>query len=236
MRTLSALVLLCFCAPLGAAPPKLNIPVEIQAAGEYVSFVPDTDAVSIIYVGQSGLEPFPSDMLRDQRAFLLHVRGLPKGQYRFTAVGAGDKGEQTKAQFVVTVGQPTPGPGPPPDPGPTPGPGPSPPGPAPFPEKGLRVLVVFDSKKLTELPASQRVVIFSKAVRDYLLAKAGPGNYRFYPVDTDPKNDAKIWQDAFARKRDSVPWIVIGNGEGGEERPLPTTEEEMLALLKKYGG
>lgn len=104
---------LVLAGPLFAAPPQLDIPAEVKAQGDYVVVTPKTDAMNVVYVALSGVEPFPSAMLKDPRAFVLPVRGLAKGKYAFVAVGAGPQGEQTTARFAVLVGE---GPVPPPDP------------------------------------------------------------------------------------------------------------------------
>lgn len=109
----SLLLALLLAGSALAAPPALEIPAEVKAQGDYVVVAPKTDAVNVVYVALSGVEPFPSAMLKDPRAFVLPVRGLPRGRYAFVAVGAGPQGEQTTARFAVLVGE---GPAPPPDP------------------------------------------------------------------------------------------------------------------------
>lgn len=98
----------------------LTIPAEVRPSGQYVTLVPDTDAVSILYVGLVGVEPIPSAVLRDPRMFLLDTRGLPAGRYPFAAVAAGKGGEQARADFAVVIGAPGPPTPVPPGPGPTP--------------------------------------------------------------------------------------------------------------------
>jgi hypothetical protein len=94
----------------------IEIPAEVRAAGDYVTLIPKTDAKAITYVGLSGIEPFPSEFLKDPRAFVLPVRGLPAGRYKFVAVGSLND-VHGKVVFSVFVGDAPPGP---PDPGPTP--------------------------------------------------------------------------------------------------------------------
>jgi hypothetical protein len=86
-----------------ADPPRLVIPVEVKAVGDYVRVSPDTTAKSVVYVGQSGVGSFPNELLADKRVFVLPVRGLPEGRYAFTAVGTLND-EQAVAEFVVVVG------------------------------------------------------------------------------------------------------------------------------------
>ena len=105
-----------------AAPPSIQIEPVVRPSGQYVQFTPKTDAVSVEYVGLDGVEPFPSALLKDGRAFVLDASGLVKDKaYRFVAVAAGKTGEQTRASFTVVNGKtPGPGPMPPPDPMPLP--------------------------------------------------------------------------------------------------------------------
>lgn len=237
MRKFAAIFALVFTAPLLAEPPKLVIPPEVRPAGDYIRFTPDTDAVSVTYIGLSGIDPFPSEELKDVRRFLLQVRGLPEGRYKFAAIGASKDGEQTRTDFEAVVGAPGPGPGPSP-PGPTP-PGPGP-GPAPIPVDGMRVLVVLESAELSDLPAAQHTALYSQAVRRYLNSKcAKVGNtaeWRIWDKDIDVSGTADYWQNAMKRKRGKLPWIIISTGKAGYEGPLPATEADLLDLLKKYGG
>jgi hypothetical protein len=130
------LLLICCAGPLAMQPPhkaepapapappgpRLKVDAEVKPAGQYATFVPDTDCKAVTYVGLSGVEPIPSAVLLDARLFLLDTRGLQPGRYQFAAVGAaGDR--QVRADFAVVVGVP-----PPPQP---PGPGAQPPGPGP---------------------------------------------------------------------------------------------------------
>lgn len=105
MRTVYAMaVLLSLACGLIAGPPSLKIPPEVKSSGETVSFQPETDAVSVIYVGLNGYEPIPSELLKDPRYFLFLTRGIKEGRYDFIAVAASATGEQTKARFTVIVG------------------------------------------------------------------------------------------------------------------------------------
>lgn len=102
----SFLLLLLIACPSWAAPPKLTIPAEVRPAGQYVDFVPDTDAVSVTYVGLDGIDPVPSRRLAEKTAFLLDCYGKPEKRYRFAAVASSATGEQSRADFVVVVGTP----------------------------------------------------------------------------------------------------------------------------------
>lgn len=150
-----------------------------------------------------------------------------------------DLSSVSRQAITTSVVPPDPGPGPNP-PGPTP-PEPTP-SPSPFPGDGLRVLIVFEKSELGKIPPAQLNAVYSENVRNYMETHCAMGengktkDYRYYDQNDDPKNDSKVFRDAMARPRKSVPWIVIGNGKAGEEVPLPSTEAALMDLLKKYGG
>lgn len=126
-RALSVLVLVAMSGVLLAQPPKVKIDNEVRPNGQYVRFTPDTDAVSVTYIGLDGVDAFPNEELKDSRRFLLDIRGLEQNRsYRFAAVASSKTGEQTRVDFLVVIGIPQPLPTPP---GPKPPPSPTPPAP-----------------------------------------------------------------------------------------------------------
>lgn len=242
MRPLTAL-LLTLCAGLAvAAPPALDLPAEVRPANGYARLTPKTDAVSITYVALDGVYPFPSEELKNPRAFVLPAAGLKDGRYRFVAVAAGKGGEQSQGEFVVVVGKADPGP----EPGPAPRPTPEPP--APIAEPGFRVLFVFEAESLTTYPRGQVNAMRAKDVADYLAAKCVKGpdgktpETRAYDQHTPMDAAPKLWKDAMARPRASLPWVVVSNGKTGFEGPVPYNPADpadlapILTLLRKYGG
>ncbi len=136
-------------------------------------------------------------------------------------------------EIVVNIEQLVPKPPAPPKPD-----DPSPPTPsdAPIKEPGFRVLISYDSA--LGVPD----MVNAKVVRDYLFkncVRSADGKtveYRIWDITVPITNAPKLWQDAFARPKKSIPWILISNGKTGYEGLLPTTTEELLTLLKKYGG
>lgn len=106
MRFVSLLIAGLLASFADAAPPKLTIPAELKPVGGYVTLKPETDAVSVTYVGLSGEDAFPSSLLKDGRDFVFPTRGLAEAKYRFAAVASSATGEQTRADFVVVVGTP----------------------------------------------------------------------------------------------------------------------------------
>ena len=115
----------CLAVVLGAsaglaAPPALDIPADqLRPVNGFIAMVPTGDAKSVTYIGLNGAEPTPAAFLSDKRLFLLPVKGLTGGVYRFAAVGSRDD-EHTTREFSITLGDPPapprpPGPGPQPD-------------------------------------------------------------------------------------------------------------------------
>lgn len=94
-------------APTRADPPTIGVPAELRAVGDYARWSPTsaTTAKGVSYVGLSGVDAFPSELLKDSRAFVLPVRGLPAGRYKFRAVGSRND-EHVQEEFVVVVGDP----------------------------------------------------------------------------------------------------------------------------------
>lgn len=105
--------------------------------------------------------------------------------------------------------------------------------------KGLRVLIVEETAQRSSLPAPQLAELTSGTVFDYLNEKCtaeagGKKAWRIFDKDTDVSQEAKFWQDAMGRKRDSLPWLIVSNGRKGFEGPLPANTEALLELIRKY--
>ena len=136
---------------------------------------------------------------------------------------------------TVKVGkQPDPGPDPEPEPDP---PGPDPPSPAPIPEPGFRVLIFYE--KDDTLPSLQQAILAGQEVADYLdkvciEEPGGTAGYRIYDDDADLSNELPVWQKAFQRRPQSLPWCIISNGKTGYEGKLPESPSAFIELCKKH--
>lgn len=117
---------------------------------------------------------------------------------------------------------------------------PAPVPPIPIPGEGLRVLVVYETADVSAYPASQAAIFTSAMVRNYLDAKCakadGVPEFRFLDQNANMQNASPVWQQAMLVKRDSLPWVVIANGKNTFSGPLPKSVDDMLTLLRKYGG
>lgn len=222
---LAPLALILLTASANAAPPKIDIPAEVKPSGDYATVQPTTDAVSVTYVGLSGVDPFPSGFLKDSRSFVLPVRGLKAGQYQFAAIAASKGGEQSRRDFVVIVGS-LPGPTPVPPP-------PKPPepqlDPASAPDDGLYVLLVYESGE--PLTPGQVAVLYGQETREWL--KKNAADFRAYDADTKPT--VNPWKEAVARDRKGLPWVIVAkNRRYVHEGPLPDSPEAFVKLVTKH--
>jgi hypothetical protein len=167
------------------------------------------------------------------------VEAIGKGDVELLVIPEGVKteGEILRRRLAVDAGTPDPPPGP--------GPGPNPPqpiDPAPIPVAGFRVLIVFEEKDASKLPLGQHSAIYGKQIRDYLNAKCVIGadgktkDWWILDQNVNTVNMQKHWQDAMARKRTTLPWLIVSDGKTGYEGPLPLTLEETMKILKKVGG
>jgi hypothetical protein len=219
----------------------LQVKTPPPAPNVLVGFEPDIPDGAAPPIELAGKNPGESVYLYQQVA---------PGRYAFhvSAQVSVDKSEgfdpHDHDSWVVTVG----GPGPvPPPPGPQPPPPvPPPPDPtpdtAPFPATGLHVLIVFETADAVALPAGQRAILYGKANREFLNAKTAPGpdgrtrSWRIYDADTDVTAEAKVWQDAMAVPRQSLPWLVVSNGRTGFSGPLPADPAAFQAIVNQHAG
>lgn len=134
-------------------------------------------------------------------------------------------------QFVITIGDTVPIP--------QPDPQPQPDDKVPIKEPGLRIMIVYESRDVNR-PSVQGTIMFSTTLREYARTHCVTVNrnpeFRLFDKDVSLTGESKIWQDAMARPRQSLPWLLISNGKAGYEGPLPATLDATMALVKKYGG
>ena len=172
--------------------------------------------------------------MRDEDGNLLLVYFNPiPGRYvfRVTAqVPADGLDPLGKATHVVTVGGPRPEPDVDPDVEPDP---PKPDDKAPFPADGLHVLIVYESANNRQLTADQREIMGGADTRAFLDGVA-PKRYRIYDQNSDLQFAPKVWQDAMAVPRTSLPYLVISNGTTGFQGPLDMTPAKFRELVSEH--
>lgn len=166
----------------------------------------------------------------------LTVASVQTARHEFTLVGGDDP--------VPPGPGPTPTPPEPKPPEPKP-PEPKPPEPKPdanpFPgTTGLHVLIVYEDMDKASYPPAQLASWTSQAFYDYMRAKGAGRNWRVFDKDTDASEDEMKWNAAMGRASvkaaGKLPWIMVGNGASGYEGPTPANTEELLKLLKRFGG
>jgi hypothetical protein len=200
------------------------------------------DGEDIKWVTPSELDSF-REYDPDPKKIRLRLIGSKEGTFQLFAICV--KGNKLSEFSIckIQVGKappipPTPDPDPP---GPNP-PGPDPDNPAPIPLAGFRVLITYESGKLSEMPAKQMNILYDQQLRQYLDSKCVVGKdgktkeWRIWDADVDKSGAEKHWQDAATRKKDKLPWILISDGKRGYEGPLPEDTAKTIELLKKYGG
>ena len=238
---MTAFLALAFCQ-------SVELPATIRAqVGAFVLVKPvrleGGKAVRYFTSDDQYLSVFPSELLTDSTATVLVAS--KQGRYKvFAVTAAGDKISSVASTIIVVGDGVDPDPLPPQPKPPQPKPDdPKPddpkPTPAPIPLPGLRVMIVYDSAKLAEMPKEQQAILFGAETRGLLNQKCvadeqGNASWRIYPKVTDISNADKVWQDAIARPRASVPWVVVSNGKTGFEGPLPANAAQFMELVKKY--
>ena len=237
MRRLSVALVLFLAA--SARGQTITLPAEVKGEpGAFLSVPATTDGKVVRWVAMdAGLNLFPVELLKDSKTAV--VIGA-KGRYRLLAYTAVGDVPSSPAICTVIIGE-----APPVPPGPTP-PDPKPPGPtpdpAPIPTAGFRFLIVEETAERSKLPADQREIIGSTVLRLALNAACAKGpdgkspEWRIIDKDAPMAAESKVWQDAMARPRKSLPWLIVSNGTTGFEGPLPATVNEVLAIVEKYKG
>ena len=215
-------------------PPALVVPKTVTTNKRGTATIEATTSGKTVVVAN----PFDdvTDVFRlysdDPSKYVFRFEGDAAGSYKLLFItSVGDK--PVLAPCVVTIPGP---PAPPPIP-------PAPPGPAaPIAGNGLKMLIVYDSVKADKLTAGQQAAIFGKATRDYLNAKSPLGadgkthEWRIWDKDVATDAEDKVWRDAMKRPHPTLPWLIVSNGKSGFEGPLPTSIDDAMSLLKKYGG
>ncbi len=231
-RLAASILLLALAVPCWGQAVTLPKTVE-GTVGDFIQVAAATDGKEVRwFCPDAGLSVFPTQLLKDSKTAVVVAKA--NGAYRLYAYTAKGDVPSDPTFCLVVVGGPLP-------PGPGPGPGPIPPGPTPpIPVAGFKAMIVYESADLAKLPPKQLDILYAKSIRDYLAAKGVPttdgAKRAWYIVDKDVdfSGESKVWQNALARPRTTLPWIILSTDTSGYEGPLPGTVEETLALMKKY--
>lgn len=101
------------------------------------------------------------------------------------------------------------------------------PQPAPNSET-LRVLVLYDSDALRDLPQSQLLTLQGLELREWL--EAHHADYRIWDKSVDTSHAPEFWQQAVKLPHDSLPWIWASRGGRGFNGPLQSAAETIARL------
>lgn len=215
-----------------AEPPKLEIDSQIVTKGDYLTITPKTDAKTIVYIGLSGVDPLPSDLLKDSKTFLLFTALLKEGEYEFSAIAI-KQDEYTRVNFKVIKGKVDPKVDPVP---------PKPPEPQPSLDKapvntsGLHVAFIVNSNGV--LTSDQFDILYGQSIRSYLDKNCDrdTSTPQWRILSDKAVSDNPIWSDVVKRNRKSIPWVVIVHDKKYVyEGPLGS-KDELVKILDKYKG
>lgn len=173
------------------------------------------------------------------RPFVAVVKAVEGKSGRVELIGVSAGGidnESSITRILIDIGAapqpPPPGPVDPPDPEPV-----------VVVPTGFRVMFVYDTA--ANLTTAQQSVLYSPAITKYLTDKcvksdSGIPEWRKWSKDVvvsdrESKTIAAMWT-ALKPTLGPLPQLAIHANGQGHVFPLPATEAEALALLKKYGG
>lgn len=210
-----------------AAPPKLDIPAEVKPVDGYATYQPPGDVKEITYISLDGLSLFPAAFLKDSKSFVVPTKGEKQGRYRFIAVASNNKGEQSRADFVVPIGD-----------APVPPPKPVDPDVKPAEElKTFRVIEVHESG--TTLTQAQFAVAYAKKIGDWLDANTtkdgDTGGWRRYDPDTVGGSDKPPFNAIWTAERGNAKHLTFVVERNGKTQVVPfeATPETMIEKLSK---
>jgi len=128
----------------------------------------------------------------------------------------------------------TPAPTPTPEPTPDPGYGTNPFGGQP----GLRVMIVYESSTVKNLPVGQYLTINGAAFREFVDKNCVADGYRILDPDVKIVDDASaLWGNALKRTdRKSLPWLYVGKEGAGYSGPLGADVAGTIAIINKVMG
>lgn len=111
--------------------------------------------------------------------------------------------------------------------------------PIPVKEKGLRILIVEEAQERRNLPPSQLAIFTAEELRTYAKEHCarvnGAAEFRVFDKDTNLDAESDVWNTMMKVERKSLPWLCVTNGSRGYSGPLPTTLDETMTIIKKYG-
>lgn len=180
----------------------------------------------------------------DEYPYLYVMKALKAGTIKLTVIPATNDLVDGKAvpltkkdvlyrTLLVDIDAPQPGPTPDPTPDSDPGFGANPFGGQP----GLRVMIVFESGTVKDLPLGKFITIHGRKFRDYLDANCVKDGYRMFDPDVQFADDAPLWRDAMKRSdRKTLPWLYVGKEGAGYSGPLGADPEANMAIIAKVAG
>ena len=103
----------------------------------------------------------------------------------------------------------------------------------------FRCLMIEDAENRTKLPKTQLWLLTAKEPRDFLRAncvKDSQGNPEFRIVDKSTELTG-VWKQLKSdHPPESLPWLILANGDDVKAIPVPTDPAESKSYLEQYAG
>lgn len=104
--------------------------------------------------------------------------------------------------------------------------------PLPVPGEGRHLVVIYEYQDRPTMTAGQREIMDSVLIRKWLAD--AKWDVRYLDDDTEFTTESEWFKTALSVPRESLPWVVLSNGERGYSGPLPETVEEFKTLVGGY--
>lgn len=221
----------------------ITLPKEVRGEVGLVIVEAKTTKTAVGWYSPDSLQIVPSDFLAKKTSAL--VIASRQGRFRLIA-WTGPEGYAETVLVIGVIPRPPDDPDPPTPPEPKP-PDPKPPDPPkpPEPLAGLRVIFAYESS--ANMTREQLNILHSTTINKYLTEKVTRDEtpagrmpaWQKWDKDQDVRYAPQPMRDLWESSKpllNSLPALIIANGQKAQVFPLPATEAETLALLKKFGG
>jgi hypothetical protein len=104
----------------------------------------------------------------------------------------------------------------------------------PVPGANAKVLITYDANNKDKLPRAQMAILDGTALKNFLDAKVGKGNWRIVPDTAVFNADQPGWAAIMAKPRTSPNWLYVQNDSSADSIPLPANEADAEAEIARF--
>jgi len=101
----------------------------------------------------------------------------------------------------------------------------------PLPNTGPHVLVIEETEDRRDLTAAQLEILTSTPLREWLDNRGIES--RFWDQNANVELESEWFRKAMNLERDSLPWMVVADGNKGVSKPLSPTVEDFKREVEK---